>query len=225
MTTRKKIMLSVVCLFVGLLAAYTAVFVPFGPTSGPQIDAYDTPGTALLIMDMQVDFLSDKGRLPVAQEQVPNMLKIVNSVLERTDMLKIEPIYIANAFSPFDVISNLFRNQAAVAGSDGARLDPRLTVKGNTIFLKDKPDAFTNPALDAYLRDRRINTLIVAGVFADQCVLATVQGALNRGYKVTVLKEAVAAATANNQKEACTTMKNKGATVLDYATIVPPKKK
>ncbi len=223
MTPRKKIALLGVFLLIGLLAIHTALFVPFGPTSGPKIGSYDKPRTALLVLDMQVDFLSDKGRLPVAQAQVPTLLKIINSLLERVEMLKIEPIYIANAFSRFDVIGNLFRNQAAIAGSAGAKLDPRLTVKGNALFLKDKPDAFSNPDLDAYLRDHQVRQLIITGVFADQCVRATVNGALNRGYKVTVLEEAVAAATSNDANEACTMMKTDGATVINYTTLVPPK--
>jgi len=57
----------------------------------------------------------------------------------------------------------------------------------------DKPaySAFTAPGLLAHLMERRSDTLIVTGSETDVCVLATVLGAVDLGYRVIVVKDAV----------------------------------
>jgi nicotinamidase-related amidase len=80
------------------------------------------------------------------------------------------------------------------------RIDPSL------IELIDELAAFCPPArvinkhvyspwsfagLDAALRERECTTLIVSGTETDICVLATVAGAVDRGYRVIVVADAV----------------------------------
>jgi nicotinamidase-related amidase len=59
------------------------------------------------------------------------------------------------------------------------------------VFAKCRADAFTNPALQTFLKERGIHNLIVVGVMAEACVRATVKGAIRLGYQVTVIPEAV----------------------------------
>ncbi|MCP4676327.1 MAG: cysteine hydrolase [Deltaproteobacteria bacterium] len=224
MKTRTKIKLAIAVVLVALIGVYTAVFVPFGPTVGEKIDDYDNPHTALLLMDMQVDLVDKDGRLPVDQGQVPAMLAATNGLLARAQERGVEPIYVINTFSKWDVIGNLFRNQAVIAGSKGARLDPRLKVVSKALFAKDMPDAFTNLEFDEHLRKRQINHIVMAGVFADQCVRATAIGALNRGYKVTVLKEAVAAASTEDRDQAYRDLEEDGATVISVDQFISQSK-
>jgi nicotinamidase-related amidase len=220
MRTRAKASLLVGGSVVALLAAYVLVFVPLGSTSGPPIAAYPTPRTALLVMDLQRDFLADDGRMPVARDQVTGMLDATNALLARATELGLDVVYVRNAFSEWDVIGNLARNGAAVAGSDGARLDPRVRAVGNAGFTKDQPDAFSNPELDAHLREHEIGRLVVAGVFADQCVRATVLGALNREYQVTVLSDGVAAATDRDREQALVGLVADGAEVASSYDVI-----
>jgi nicotinamidase-related amidase len=53
-------------------------------------------------------------------------------------------------------------------------------------------DAFAGTALDGALRARRIGSLVVTGTMTDICVLATVVGAFNHEYRVTVVDDCVA---------------------------------
>jgi nicotinamidase-related amidase len=53
-------------------------------------------------------------------------------------------------------------------------------------------DAFAGTPLDGALRARGVDTLVVTGTMTDICVLATVVGAFNREYRVTVVEDAVA---------------------------------
>jgi nicotinamidase-related amidase len=53
-------------------------------------------------------------------------------------------------------------------------------------------DAFAGTPLDGALRARGVRSLVVTGTMTDICVLATVMGAFNREYKVSVVDDAVA---------------------------------
>jgi nicotinamidase-related amidase len=84
-------------------------------------------------------------------------------------------------------LANVFRHGAAVAGSTGASLDPRVLAPANTrVFPKAQADAFTNPDLEPYLRSQGITTVWVMGVFAEGCVRATAHAARRLGFKVIV---------------------------------------
>lgn len=213
MKTQTKNRLMAVIAVVSLLSIYILIFVPFGPTEGEPIDKYNTPTTALLVMDLQVDFLDSTGNMPVALHQISPMIEAANRIISHTRDLNIAPIYILNAFSRLDFIGNLIRSKAAIAGSRGANLDPRIEVMGKLQFTKRKPDAFTNGDLEDLLISKQVDHLVMTGVFADQCVRATARGAINRGYRVTVLKDAVAAASDEKREQAIEKLKLDGATI------------
>ena len=77
--------------------------------------------------------------------------------------------------------------------SPGAEMDRRLKkVPGARTFTKNRPDAFSNPELDAYLRENHVDHLLLTGLDAAYCINATTRGGLNRGYKVTIFLEGIA---------------------------------
>jgi nicotinamidase-related amidase len=51
--------------------------------------------------------------------------------------------------------------------------------------------AFVGPRLLSHLRQRRADALIVSGSETDVCVLATVLGAVDMGYRVILVRDAV----------------------------------
>jgi nicotinamidase-related amidase len=220
LSPRAKAGLLVGAAIVALLAAYAVVFVPFGPTSGPPIEQQEQSRTALLVLDLQVDFLADDGNLPVARGQVPGMLDAVARLLQRSAELGLEVVYVKNAFSQWDVIGNLARNRAAIAGEPGAEIDPRVQVLGSAVFDKTEPDAFSNAALDTHLRQHKIDHLLVAGVFADQCVRSTALGALNRKYEVTIVEDGIAAATDDALKQALAGLASDGAAIAQSSALI-----
>jgi len=63
-------------------------------------------------------------------------------------------------------------------------------INGND-FTKRISDSFSNPQLDAFLIRNRVDELYLVGLDASYCVHKTALGALNRGYKVTVVDDAV----------------------------------
>jgi nicotinamidase-related amidase len=124
-------------------------------------------------------------------------------------------IYIRNVF-PKNDIGNLFRNNAAVEGTEGIRIDPRIVQVSSIVFDKSRPDAFSNRAFERYLIDQRIDELTLCGVFADQCVYWTSAAALQRGYKVRYMINGVAAKNEKTIIHAANSIKGKGAIVFQY---------
>lgn len=171
-----------------LLGACTPPF-----TTGDAIDPDLAPKAAVLVLDMQKDFLSPDGAFPVDTAQGDAALAATNTMLEGLP-IDADVVYAKNDFAPED-ISNPFRGNSAIAGSEGAELDDRLLLLDDApLFSKQESDAFSNDDFDAYLRDAEVTHVVLSGVYADGCVYATALAAQQRGYDVTILTDAVATA-------------------------------
>jgi nicotinamidase-related amidase len=60
-----------------------------------------------------------------------------------------------------------------------------------TVIDKMRYSAFAEPRLLAYLQERKADALIISGSETDVCVLATVLGAVDFGYRVIVVRDAL----------------------------------
>jgi nicotinamidase-related amidase len=177
-------------------------------------------GSALLVLDLQRDFLEDTGRMPVARDQVGPLLSAANALIDAAPAREMHLAYVLNVFPRSAFVSNFFRRGAAVAGTRGAELDPRVHVAGGVRFSKAGGDAFTNPALDAWLREQGVRELVVVGVFAPHCVRATVRGALERAYSVTVVSDGVAAGSERSRANAIAKVQHEGALVTTSSALL-----
>lgn len=72
--------------------------------------------------------------------------------------------------------------------------------------LKPRHSAFYGTPLEFLLEELKVETLIVAGLSTDICVLATVEDAHVRGFKVRVPADCSAADTAAHERQALTLM-------------------
>ena len=180
------------------------------------------PSTALLALDLQRDFLADDARMPVARAQVAPLLEVSNSLIDAAAARAVPVVFIVNAFPRSQRLLNFLRRGAAVAGTPGAELDPRVRAAPGATFPKERGDAFTNPALDAYLRAQGITHLLVIGVFAPACVRATARGALGRGYRVTVVRDGVGAGSDRARARGLARMAKDGAEVESASRAFGP---
>lgn len=64
-------------------------------------------------------------------------------------------------------------------------------LKQDIVLTKNHYDAFVNPKLDLILKRKGIQYLIVAGIFGDGCVLATICGGFSKGYNFVILKDLI----------------------------------
>ena len=168
-----------------------------------------TPGrTALLIVDMQRGFVEagQAMEVPPARDTVP----AIQSLLNAFRAARLPVVFTAFVYSPEVplLVGDLHPEHApAPAGAPrGFGLpsscclegDPSVEIidalrprSGEPVIRKRWYDAFAGSELDGALRARDVRSLVVAGTMTDICVLATVVGAFNREYRVTVAEDAV----------------------------------
>jgi nicotinamidase-related amidase len=178
---------------------------------------------ALIVLDFQRDFLADDGRMPVARHHVGPVLAATRCAVDQARLRGDLIVTVGNEFDRRDIVGNLLRRRAAVAGSAGTAWDDRIDLEDALYVPKSAGSAFTNPALGAALDARGIQHLTVAGLFAKGCVRATAEAALRRGLTVEVLGDAVACSSDRSRERALRRLAARGAhvTVADHATPAP----
>ena len=177
------------------LAALAAGLVRYmgTPTSGEKIRAYDRPARALLVIDIQEDFTGTTARREMyPKADIEPAIATVNSVIEKAQKRKWLIVYIRQEFKGVPaIISKVFLGGVAINGTPGAQVDKRVAIRSDHILTKPIGDSFSNPALGALLVKNRVNELFLTGLDAEHCVHNTAQGALNRGYGVTIVTDAI----------------------------------
>ena len=147
---------------------------------------------ALILLDFQRDFLADDGRMPVARHHVAPVLAAARRAADQARLSRDLIVKVGNEFRRRDLLGNLVRCRAAVAGSAGTAWDDRIDLGGALYVPKSAASAFTNPALGAVLDAHSVRYVTIAGLFASGCVRARAEAALRRGLVVEVLGDAVA---------------------------------
>ena len=172
--------------------------------------------TAVLLLDLQVDFLDTvHGRMPVSPEGALRVVEAANEVLEGRVLAGALPVLVVNQFPAATRVANYFRHGAAVAGSSGAELDPRIrAASGVRVFQKERADAFTNLSLEPYLREEGVEKLWILGVFAEGCVRATALSARRRGFEVEVPEAEIATNFSWKAAFAIWAMRRGGVTII-----------
>lgn len=187
-------------------------------------------GDALIVVDVQNDFLPG-GALAVSfgDEVVPVLNRFIG--LFRDAGL---PVYASRDWHPPDHCS--FRSQGGtwpdhcVAGSVGAWFAPGLSLpcEATVIDKATRPDeeaysAFEGTGLAERLREAGIERLFIGGLATDYCVLATVRDALEQGFTVLALVDAMRPVDVKpgDGEKAETEMRSLGAEMVTSADIEP----
>lgn len=74
----------------------------------------------------------------------------------------------------------------------GEPVDGFTPAEGEHVVIKSKPNAFTGTGLDAWLRETGRTELLIGGFMTHMCVASTTIGALDLGYRTTVIADATA---------------------------------
>jgi nicotinamidase-related amidase len=168
------------------------------------------PGrTALVVVDMQRGFV-DPGHaleVPAAREIVPAIRSLLTAFRgKRLPVVFSEFVYSPSLpllvghlhpehrpAPPGDVGGYGRPSSSCLEGDPSVATVPALAPEdGEVVIPKRWYDAFAGTPLDGALRARGVTSLVVTGTMTDICVLATVIGAFNREYRVTVVEDAVA---------------------------------
>lgn len=167
---------------------------------------YD-PKVALVVVDMQNDFADPQGSLFV--KGAASILPMVNS---ETRLAREAGALVVYTQDWHPESTNHFAKDGGiwpvhcVGGSWGADFHPALDVDGPTIrkgtngedgysgfSMKDPATGATSPTeLEALLRERGIERVVVVGLATDYCVSATAIDAARLGFGTEVLQDAIA---------------------------------
>jgi len=172
---------------------------------------FDPVATALVIIDMQRDFVMPGGFGEALGNDVAQLWSTVDPIrrmLEAARRLGMLIVHTREGHRP-DLSdcppSKLTRGRGVkrigdpgpmgrilVRGELGHEIVPELAPKAGEVVI-DKPGkgAFFATDLELVLRDRSIKTLIVCGVTTEVCVNTTVREANDRGFECVVLSDCV----------------------------------
>jgi len=170
------------------------------------IPSYSIETTALVLVDVLNDFLAEDGKLH----------GMIGPMLEQTNLIEHLKLLLEGAraaglkifFSPHGVDEHSFddvhhvhprfqfglENKVFWKGSHGANFfDPLRPQEGEIVISQHRMfDSFVDTDLEKQLRDHGIEKVVLAGLTSQTCVEGTGRHALETGFHVTFLKDAVA---------------------------------
>ncbi|MBI4258825.1 MAG: cysteine hydrolase [Thaumarchaeota archaeon] len=155
-------------------------------------------GIAIVVIDMQNDFVHQKGAFAAtgaptfAGPIIPNIKRL----LETARSLRIPIVYTRQVSRPdlFDAVqTRSIQSKACVQGTWGVEIADDLKPTQQD-FLIDAPrrNRFYDSRLELILRKLKVTTLIFTGFASDGCVESTARDAEVRDYKIIVLSDCTA---------------------------------
>lgn len=200
---------------------------PFGNPS-PSQRVHLQPGDALVIVDVQTDFLPGGSlAVPCGDQVVPALNHYISLFQDRA-----LPVYATRDWHPPGHCS--FHHQGGpwpphcIADSAGAQFASGLQLPCSATVIskatradQDAYSGFEGTDLDDRLRAAQIQRLFIGGLATDYCVLNTVKDALQHGYQVYLLEDAIRAVNMhrNDGMKAERAMTHLGAVAVEWKML------
>jgi nicotinamidase-related amidase len=132
--------------------------------------------SALLVIDVQQGLCSGDE----AAFDIGNVIGRINGLIEKARSASVRVVIVQH-----EEKEGMLQFQSAPwQVADGVAAQP-----GDTRVRKSVPDSFEGTNLEALLRERGVDRVVVCGLQTDCCVNATVRGAAARGYAVTLASD------------------------------------
>jgi nicotinamidase-related amidase len=182
------------------------------PYPWPHSSSLHPHTTALLIIDMQCDFLSPGGYLSSQGYSIARFQSLIPRLVSLLSTFRRAGFPIIHTREGHDAsLATVSTREAHRSRMNGAEIGSqgplgRLLVRGEqghdiiselqplpSEVVIDKPGrgAFAHTELDMVLRAKGLRNIVVCGVTADACVSSTVREASDRGYDVLVVEDGV----------------------------------
>lgn len=141
----------------------------------------DANTTALVVIDFQNEYFSEKMPIPDGKKALENTKRLV-SFAHKEGM----PVYFVQHLGPAN--SPLFAK-----GSRFAEFHKDLRpTKADYVITKETPSSFVGTTLDSQLKAKGIKQLVVTGLMTHMCVSSTARDAVPLGYQVIIPEDATA---------------------------------
>lgn len=188
--------------------AYRSFYYATAPE--PDDIVLDPASTALLVIDIQNTYVAEPDDPAEAARWRPFLERMRDSVIPNTAALAdlardrgIEVLFARIACQTEDGRDRSlsqkkpgFNNLLLPKTGHASQIVPELTPKGDEItVLKTTDSALTGTNLRLILHNLGIRTVIVAGIFTDQCVSSTVRSLADESFEVLIVEDCCAAAT------------------------------
>ncbi len=157
-------------------------------TDGVPISSPGSGNTALLVIDIQEGTTGTVSVTDSFKEHSDVLIRNINRIVGEAHEKGWSVIYIKSEIA--NPLLNLLNNTLA-RGSEGAKLDKRLSVSSDLVVTKSRSDSFNQTNLDEILTTLNTDRLVMVGLDAAKCVKNTVLAALNREYRVAVIQEGI----------------------------------
>ena len=148
-----------------------------------------TPRRALIVIDVQNEYVT--GNLRIEHPPVADSLEQIGRAMDAARAAGVPVVVVQNDAPPG---APLFAR-----GSAGHALHPVVAGRAHDHRVhKTLPGAFTETGLAAWLGERGIDTITVAGYMTHNCDASTIVDAVHRGFKVEFLVDASGAVPYRN---------------------------
>jgi nicotinamidase-related amidase len=145
--------------------------------------------TALVVTDMLNPY--DHEDADALADNVASMVQNVARLVQEAGESDVEVVYVNDNYGDFAATRDDIVRQAL----DGRRpelIEPIVPPRGVAFLQKARHSAFYSTALDHLLRQRSIDTIVLAGQVTEQCILYTALDAYIRHFDIRVPRDAVA---------------------------------
>ncbi|MBM4308346.1 MAG: cysteine hydrolase [Deltaproteobacteria bacterium] len=147
---------------------------------------------AIVVVDMVKDNLKEGSNHPITIESwaiLPNLLRL----LKESRKKKIPIIFACDSFMEGDFIFKGKMKQHSLRGTKGSEVADELQPRPTDIVLpKRRFSAFFKTDLDQTLRTFGVDTIVVAGITTEVCVLMTAMDGLCHDFSVILLEDCCA---------------------------------
>jgi biuret amidohydrolase len=164
-----------------------------------QVDHVDPGKTALIVVDMENDFIAAGAPLETVAGRA--MVPTLKRALAFCRAQGIRVIYTTHAHRRdgcdlgrfVDLSEPIASHMSLVDGEPGIEIYPEIAPQADEIVVKKhRYSAFYGTDLEIILRGLGVDTIVITGVTTENCCHATARDALFRDYKVIFLSDATA---------------------------------
>ena len=168
--------------------------------------------TAVILIEFQNDFCKDGGKLYDGvkdeisrQGTIPNAVKLAEGAREKGAMILHTPFVFNEKYfedhSMVGIVQAVADGNALRKGTWGAEIIEELKPKKGDQVVTGKCTlcGFNNTDLEQIIKEANLKNVVIGGFLTNFCVESTARTAYDKGYSVTVIKDATAANSSEEQ--------------------------